>query len=135
MLFHPYQKEWVDQRKKPDMSKLLIVFANKYFGSLLAALPSQAQRQEFLSVLMSVVHSHRHNKKEETAIVRRPIDFDVVRDTMYKYSKKAQQKFFADVQLSFLFLWFLDSPASDDLLQEKFGDKGQDYLARMRQEL
>jgi len=84
---------------------------------------------------MSVVHSHRHNKKEETAIVKRDIDFDVVRDTMYKYSKKAQQKFFGSIQLSFLFVWFLDSPESCDLLNEKFGDKGQDYLHRMRQDL
>lgn len=31
-IFHPYQKEWVDQRKKADMSRLLQIFAQKYFG-------------------------------------------------------------------------------------------------------
>jgi len=39
-------------------------------------------------MLMVVVHSHRHNK-EDDFISDTPIDFSLVRDTMYKYSKRA----------------------------------------------
>lgn len=47
---------------------------------------------------MAVVHSHRHNKEETSEIITNAtsssddpanIDFSLVRDTMYKYSKNA----------------------------------------------
>jgi hypothetical protein len=38
-------------------------------------------------MLMAVVHSHRHNKEE--FMTESSVDFSLVRDTMYKYSKKA----------------------------------------------
>lgn len=37
---------------------------------------------------MAVVHSHRHNK-EDAFLAESQVDFTLVRDTMYKYSKKA----------------------------------------------
>jgi hypothetical protein len=58
-----------------------------YFESLLKHL-SQKDSQEFITMLMVVVHSHRHNK-EDAFIAEMSIDFALVRDTMYKYSKKA----------------------------------------------
>jgi len=38
------------------------------------------------------------------------IDFQIVRDTMYKYSKKAEEKFFSMPILAFLFICFALSP-------------------------
>lgn len=32
--------------------------------------------------------------------------FSVVRDVMYKYSKAAQERFMAQIDLVFLFIWF-----------------------------
>ena len=34
------------------------------------------------------------------------VDFTLVRDTMYKYSKKAQERFFKNAFLAFLFIGF-----------------------------
>ena len=59
-------------------------------------------------MLMVVVHSHRHNK-DDTFISEMTIDFSLVRDTMYKYSKKAQEKFFSFPVFAFLFVWFASS--------------------------
>lgn len=37
------------------------------------------------------------------------VDFQIVRDTMYKYSKKAEEKFFLDPCMSFFFIQFATS--------------------------
>jgi hypothetical protein len=45
-----------------------------------------------MAMLAMVVLSHRHNKEETISRGkddRKELDFTVVRDTMYKYSKKA----------------------------------------------
>ena len=62
---------------------------------------------------MAVVHSHRHNK-EDSFLSESPIDFTLVRDTMYKYSKKAQERFFQVPTLAFLFVWFSASQEGMD---------------------
>ena len=92
-LFNPYHKLWLEQKKKSAMQGLLADFAQTHFGQLMAEM-TVPMVQDFMSVLMAVVHSHRHNKKEESKLIDGHIDFDIVRDTMYKYSKKVQEKFF-----------------------------------------
>lgn len=37
------------------------------------------------------------------------VDFTLVRDTMYKYSKQAQKRFFENPALAFMFAWFATS--------------------------
>lgn len=56
-------------------------------------------------MLMAVVHSHRHNK-EDAFLSESSVDFSLVRDTMYKYSKKAQERFFSIPVFAYLFAWF-----------------------------
>ena len=69
------------------MASLVAAFAQKHFKGVLQKLSNQNQ-QEFITMLMVVVHSHRHNK-DDPFISEVNIDFSLVRDTMYKYSKKA----------------------------------------------
>mmetsp|Transcript_2982 Transcript_2982/g.2829 ORF Transcript_2982/g.2829 Transcript_2982/m.2829 type:complete len:126 (+) Transcript_2982:863-1240(+) len=63
LLFAPYHKKWVDQRKKTDMGNYILAFATYYFGNLLEKLPKVYQEQ-FIAGLMVVVNSHRHNKED-----------------------------------------------------------------------
>lgn len=133
-LFNPYHKHWLDQKKRSSMQDLLANFANTFFGQLMNEM-TKPLMQDFLSILMAVVHSHRHNKKEESKLISGRIDFDIVRDTMYKYSKKAQEKFFQVPVLSYLFAWFSLNSQAQLFIEEKFGDKGPEYLERMRAEL
>ena len=88
LLFQPFQKVWIEQKKKSAMSNLLYSFASKHFEVMMNKLPQEAQKQEFINMLMAVVHSHRHNK-EDLFLSESNVDFSIVRDTMYKYSKKA----------------------------------------------
>ena len=63
---------------------------------------------------MMIVFSHRHSKgdvfiqeAEKHAPVERPvIDFNIIRDVMYKYSKKAQDRYFSFPIEAFLFSAF-----------------------------
>jgi len=76
----------------------------------------ESQRTEFTGMLALVVLSHRHNKEESITKNRshkkgaNELDFTLVRDTMYKYSKKAQERFFKNAYLAFLFIGFASSP-------------------------
>lgn len=63
LLFSPFQKQWVEQKKKSSMSALLIAFASKHFEAIFTKLNEENQT-EFLKMLMAVVHSHRHNKED-----------------------------------------------------------------------
>ena len=45
------------------------------------------------------------------------VDFQIVRDTMYKYSKKAEERFFTNPCMAYFFIQF-----------EK-NEKGKDYIA------
>ena len=65
-----------------------------------------------MEMVAMVVLSHRHNKEDTIARKedqRKDYDFTIVRDTMYKYSKKAQERFFKIPSLAFLFISFASS--------------------------
>lgn len=88
-LFAPQQKQWLDQRKRTSMDQLLSAFIDAKYGLLISGM-SKKNAQEFVGCVTMLIHSHRHNKKEEFLLKQADkLDFSVVRDTMYKYSKKA----------------------------------------------
>ena len=96
------------------------------------------QRTEFTGMLSLVVLSHRHNKEEsihKSNTKKGELDFSLVRDTMYKYSKKAQERFFKNPFLAFLFIGFSASEEGLTYINQKFEEKGQDYLIRMQAEM
>lgn len=48
--------------------------------------------------MIAFVYAHRHNKDDQFIVEAKAkgyIDFSIVRDVMYKYSKKAQDRFFS----------------------------------------
>jgi len=130
LLFAPFQKQWVDQKKKASVPQLLHSFALINFEVIYSKLNSDNQG-EFVKMLMAVVHSHRHNKDDE----EQNVDFTVVRETMYKYSKQAQKRFFERPALSFLFAWFALNADAARFIESKYSDKGQDYLQRIFAEM
>lgn len=54
---------------------------------------------------------------------------------MYKYSKKAQEKFFSSPFLSFLFAWFASSQEGIKFTYQKFEKKGHEYYGRIKSEI
>jgi len=65
----------------------LVDFSNAEFPDLLASLSEKA-KFEFIELLKLLVFSHRHNKNDE--YLKDPlIDFSIIREPMYKYSRHA----------------------------------------------
>ena len=54
---------------------------------------------------------------------------------MYKYSKKAQERFFSLPVFAFLFAWFASSEMGLHFTQAKFKCKGEEYFKRMKAEI
>lgn len=80
--------------------------------------------------MMMIVFSHRYCKgdlfiNEATQdISNNSIDFSIVRDVMYKYSKKAQDRFFAHPIEAFLFSAFSLSDEGIQFLKSKPDNMG-----------
>ena len=63
------------------------------------------------------------------------IEFNQVRDPMYKYSKGAEKRFMQNAYLAFLLKHFSSSKDGAAFIEEKFGTKGIEYCNRMMSEL
>lgn len=72
---------------------------------------------------MAFLFTHRHGKGDkflsETREAGEELDFDIVRDVMYKYSKKAQEKFFNSPIECFFLISFATSKEGKDFILKK----------------
>lgn len=79
---------------------------------------------------MLILFSHRHTKRDtfieeaqkeaaESGAKQLAIDFSIIRDVMYKYSKKAERKYFQCETESFLFAAFALSDEGLSFLKNK----------------
>jgi hypothetical protein len=132
--FKPYFERWKSERKKLSIAQCLTDFAVDHFPGLFESL-SDALRQEFIELLKLLVFSHRHNKND--AFLQNPVvDFAIVREPMYKYSRTAQEKYFDYPTFSFLFAWFANSPQARQFSEAKFAENNDSrYPARMFEEI
>jgi hypothetical protein len=60
---------------------------------------------KYTTSILSIVLSHHYQKEEILSMVKdTPVDFSRVRNTMYKYSKKVEERFFADPCYAYFFV-------------------------------
>jgi len=100
-LFNSYAK---GKKISRNYNKHTMNFTEKCFAKVLAALPTQSVKADFSANVSIVVHSHRYNNSSLLELSMSSnsskdqsfseMDFSLVRDVMYKYSKKAQERFF-----------------------------------------
>ena len=65
------------------------------------------QLLEFTSAILSIVLSHHYKKKDiEDISEGTAVDFGMVRDTMYRYSKKAEERYFRNACMAYFFVQF-----------------------------
>lgn len=64
-------------------------------------------------MLKMIVFCHRHHKNDNYLKVN-PVDFSIVREPMYKYSRAAQDRFFELPEFAFLFAYFAKSKHSQN---------------------
>lgn len=107
--FQPYFDNWKAVKSEPSVIPSLITYANKEFPGLLNKLGTEKAKSEFIQLLKLLVFAHRHAKNDDH-LIDRLVEFTIVRDPMYKYSREAQKTFFSFATFSFLFAWFEASP-------------------------
>lgn len=132
--YKPVFDKWKTQKKCPYVAQSLVDFVQRQFPGLLDTLSEKA-KFEFVELLKLLVFSHRHKKNDE--YLSDPlIDFELVRDPMYKYSHQAQEKFFNFATFAFLFAWFAADPAAQSFSEKKFAEnENPDYPMRMMAEV
>jgi hypothetical protein len=85
--FKPYFEKWKAEKRKVPISVCLAEFSLDHFRGLFDIL-NDTLKEEFLELLKLLVFSHRHNKND--AYLQNPVvDFTIVREPMYKYSRNA----------------------------------------------
>jgi len=85
-------------------SDYLNMYTHSEFPSLLESFDAQ-QGNLFKELLKLVSLSHRYNKDHEV-LANPVIPFDSIRDTAYKFSERAKDKFFEQPLLAFMFAWY-----------------------------
>ena len=101
------------------VTESLYCFCQQELPGVLESLKSDETKQEFIELLKLIVLAHRHNRNDEY-LANPLVPFDTVRDTMYKYSRGAQERFFAHGAFSFLFVWFAESQKGRAFAAERF---------------
>ena len=82
-----------------------------------------------------IVFCHRHHKSD-AYLKNTPVEFSVVREPMYKYSKAAQERFFEQPEFAFLFAYFAKSEHSLNFQQHKFLENTDErFTPRMEKEI
>jgi hypothetical protein len=80
------------------------------------------QTNMLLQSMMAFVYAHRHNKDDLFLVQTRQenyIDFSVLRDCMYHYSKKAQDRFFKHAIETYFFAKFALSKDGSNFIKVK----------------
>ena len=132
--YKPFYEQWKAQKKTTSVLPSLAEFVNQEFKGLLPQLTEKA-KFELIELVKLLVFSHRHNKNDE--FLKDPlIDFSIVREPMYKYSRHAQDKFFDYATFAFLFAWFEASPDAKIFSADKFAENpNKQYPERMVAEI
>ena len=85
LAYKPFFDQWKANKKRSSVVDSLINFAKKEFPGLLDTLSEKAQF-EFIELVKLLVLSHRHNKNDDF-LADPLVEFSIVREPMYKYSK------------------------------------------------
>jgi hypothetical protein len=68
---------------------------------------TKAEFKNMVNLLKMIVYCHRYQSNEDY-LKELPLDFTVVRDPMYAYSREAQNRFMAESGLAFFFSYFAE---------------------------
>lgn len=86
-------------------------------------LKDRASMDELTRSLAAILFSHRYDKKDKFILeqkeLKQEINFGMIRDVMYKYSKKAQREFVSVQSNAFLLLNFVGTVKGKEFIDQK----------------
>jgi hypothetical protein len=83
---------------------------------------SKAQKSKIIQSMITFVYAHRHNKEDLFLVEikkEKYMDFSILRDCMYHYSRKAQDRFFGHPIEAYFFARFATSPTGLTFIRSK----------------
>ena len=93
--------------RKLQIYEIAYNFCEDLFSLQNAPQMTKEQLLEFTSGILSILLSHHYQKEDIKKIVEGTmVDFQLVRDAMYKYSKKAEEKLFQNACMAYFFIQF-----------------------------
>lgn len=107
--FSRFAKQSLSKISGREMETIVSGFINTMFGTSFLQSFDGERRQSIIRSMTAFVFAHRHNK-DDLFLKESGIDFTVLRDCMYRYSKKAQDHFFSQGIETFFFAHFASSP-------------------------
>ena len=100
------------------MDGIILGFLKKFMGE--NVVNSLENVQDLVHCMMSFVYAHRHNKDDLFLLQSKDlIDFTVLRDCMYHYSKKAQDRYFSQPIETYFFAKFAQSEQAQVFIKSK----------------
>jgi len=130
---------------KEEMDSLIEKFIVSTFGAEIMRQSSRVgalEKKQMVNSMIMIVFSHRYSKGDKfineamESQDKNMIDFTIVRDVMYKYSKKAQDRYLAYPIEAFLFAAFSLSDEGLHFLKNKPDNKDdQSKLHRLQADL
>lgn len=115
-----FQKVNLSKISGAEMESIISQFLSSMFGEGLMGKLSAEEKRQMTFSMMAFVYAHRHNKDDLFLMESKDfIDFTVLRDCMYHYSKKAQDRFFARPMETYFFAKFAKSREAMDFIKKK----------------
>jgi|TARA_B110000305_G_C19273194_1_gene555541 hypothetical protein len=109
------QKQSLTSISRGEIEMAVSGYIDKMFGpSLMSSdVLNKGQKSKMIQSMITFVYAHRHNKEDLFLVdikKERYLDFSILRDCMYHYSRKAQDRFFSHPIEAFFFARFAASP-------------------------
>ena len=82
----------------------------------------KGQKDKIIQSMITFVYAHRHNKEDLFLVdikKEKYLDFSILRDCMYHYSRKAQERFFSHPIEAYIFARFAASPTGQSFIKAK----------------
>ena len=115
---------------KRSMERLVHDFIHSEFGNSQNR-PDLLDRPEFLDAVITVLHSHRHKKKDDYIVKR---DFSIIRQVLYSFSTAAKRTFLSNENYALIFSHF-HAMKQQSFLEEKSRPKPEKFREELTVEL
>lgn len=118
------QKQSLTSISRAEIEMAVSGYIDKMFGPNLMNndVLNKSQKSKIIQSMITFVYAHRHNKEDLFLMdikKEKYLDFSILRDCMYHYSRKAQDRFFNHPIEAYFFAQFAASPDGQGFIKAK----------------
>ena len=106
-----------------EVEYILTKFMDSLFDNISQEIEDQATITKLVVALSAILFSHRYDKKDQFIMEYQAkgseIKFNIIRDVMYKYSKKAQRELLSRPEDAFFLMNFSGTKGGKEFIEQK----------------